>query len=385
MERFDVAVVGLGALGSGAAYQAAIKGARVIGFEQFELGHVRGASSDTSRIIRTSYGAPEFVALARSAYKEWAELEKRSGFDLVTTTGGVVLHPRGGPTSARDFTNNLEANGIPYELLDSNEVNRRWPGFKVPDGTEGVYTADTGILHAAKSVNTMQYQARANGAILREKTRVDRVIPVSDGVIIETSKGRVHARKVILAADAWINKLIGPLGAQIPLTVMQEQVTYFKPEDPDRFDPERFPVWIWAGEPLFYGFPSYGEPTIKSGQDSQQNIMSPDQRTFVHSPKIQKTLTELMDTIIPDHGKSLRTVTCQYAVTPDRQFMIGPLEKYPDIIIALGNGHTFKFSPAIGRAAAELAIDGKTTDDISKFPVPSPTGSNKLPARRSHL
>lgn len=44
MERFDVAVVGLGALGSGAAYQAAIKGARVTGFEHFELGHIRGTS-----------------------------------------------------------------------------------------------------------------------------------------------------------------------------------------------------------------------------------------------------------------------------------------------------------------------------------------------------
>ncbi|OOB91543.1 FAD-dependent oxidoreductase [Rathayibacter sp. VKM Ac-2630] len=58
MEKFDVAVVGLGALGSAAAYHLARRGARTVAFEQFELGHVRGASHDTSRIIRTSYGAP---------------------------------------------------------------------------------------------------------------------------------------------------------------------------------------------------------------------------------------------------------------------------------------------------------------------------------------
>ena len=91
MERFDVAVVGLGALGGGAAFQAAIKGAKVIGFEPFELGHVRGASHNTSRIIRASYGSPEFVALARSAYKDWADLEKRSGLQLFNITGGVVF------------------------------------------------------------------------------------------------------------------------------------------------------------------------------------------------------------------------------------------------------------------------------------------------------
>ncbi|KAJ5854747.1 hypothetical protein N7534_007290 [Penicillium rubens] len=378
MERFDVAVVGLGALGSGAAYQAAVKGAKVIGFEQFELGHVRGASHDTSRIIRTSYGSPEFVSLARSAYKDWADLEKRSGLELVNITGGVVSLLRGGPTPSSDFTKSLDANGVPYELLDSKEVNRRWPGFKIPDEVDAVYTADTGIVHANKSVTTMQYQARANGAVLREKTRVDKVTPDGFGVVIETTRGQVRAGKVIIAADAWINKLLGPLGAEIPLSVMQEQITYFKPKDPARFDPERFPVWIWGGEKWFYGFPTYGEPTIKAGQDAQQNIMAPDQRTFVHSPELLNTLTGFMDTIIPDHGQVLRTVTCQYAITPDRQFIIGPLKKYPDIIIALGNGHAFKFAPAIGRVVAELAIDGETSDDISKFPVPSPLGSSKI-------
>ncbi|KAJ5199406.1 hypothetical protein N7491_000038 [Penicillium cf. griseofulvum] len=378
MERFDVAVVGLGALGSGAAYQAAVKGAKVIGFEQFELGHVRGASHDTSRIIRTSYGSPEFVALARSAYKDWADLEKRSGLELVNITGGVVFLPRGGPTPSSDFTKSLDANGIPYELLDSKEVNRRWPGFKIPDEVDAVYTADTGILHASKSVTTMQYQARANGAVLREKTRVDKVTPDGLGVVIETSRGQVRAGKVIIAADAWVNKLLGPLGAEIPLSVMQEKITYFKPKDPACFDPEHFPVWIWGGEEWFYGFPTYGEPTIKAGQDAQQNIMAPDHRTFVHSPELLSTLTSFMDTIIPDHGQALRTVTCQYAITPDRQFIIGPLKNYPDIIIALGNGHAFKFAPAIGRVVAELAIDGETSDDISKFPVPSPLGSSKI-------
>lgn len=378
MEQYDVAVVGLGALGSAAAYQAAIKGAKVIGFEQFEFGHVRGASHDTSRIVRTSYGSPEFVALARSAYKDWAELEKRSGLQQLTITGGVVLHPRGGPNPSSDFTKSLDANGVPYELLDTEEVNRRWPGFKVPDGVDAVYTPDSGIVHASKAVTTMQFQARANGAVLREKTQVNKVTPDGNGVVIETSNGRVRAGKVIMAADAWINKLIRPLGVEIPLTVMQEQITYFKPKDPDRFDPQRFPVWIWAGETWYYGFPAYGEPTLKAGQDAQQNLMDPDRRTFVHSTEQLKKLTAFMDTIIPDHGQDLRTVTCQYALTPDRQFMIGPLERHPNVIITLGNGHAFKFAPAIGRVAAELAIDGKTSDDISRFPVPSPSGSSKL-------
>ncbi|KAK7414178.1 hypothetical protein QQX98_006964 [Neonectria punicea] len=152
--HFDVAVVGLGALGSAAAYHAAIKGANVIGFEQFDFGNVHGSP----RIVRTSYGSPEYVALARAAYRDWADLERRSGLQMLTITGGVVFFPKpeestGQATtadfnefeksmSAAEFARSLDANGIPYELLGPEEVNRRWPEFNIPQGVETVYTAD---------------------------------------------------------------------------------------------------------------------------------------------------------------------------------------------------------------------------------------------------
>lgn len=76
MESFDIAVVGLGALGSAAAYHAAARGAKVIGLEQYEFGHVKGASHDTSRISRTSNPLPEQVALSKSALNDWRKLEE---------------------------------------------------------------------------------------------------------------------------------------------------------------------------------------------------------------------------------------------------------------------------------------------------------------------
>jgi sarcosine oxidase len=103
MESFEVAVVGMGAAGSAAAYHLARRGAKVVAFEQYELGHVRGASHDTSRIVRTSYGASPYVRLAQSAYRDWADLEAESGEHLLTITGGVILIPTDGPYSASDF------------------------------------------------------------------------------------------------------------------------------------------------------------------------------------------------------------------------------------------------------------------------------------------
>lgn len=383
MEKFDVAVVGLGAFGSATVWQAARKGVKVVGFEQFEFGHVHGASHDTSRIIRTSYDAPEYVALAKSAYRDWAELETSVGVKLLTVTGGIVVLPNDRSWSAgakaTDYTASLDANNVPYELLNAQEVKKRWPQISLGEDVDAVYTADTGMAHAAKSVTAMQFAARAHGAVLKENTVVTRVVPLqgapnNKGVLVKTSKGDFHASQVVLAADAWINKLLAPLGAQIPLKVMQEQVTYFKPKIPSSFEPGEFPVWIWiAGGKTFYGFPSYGEPTIKAARDVSDNCMPPEERTYVHSPELVNELATFMNGFISEDQslEVLRTVTCQYAITPDRQFVLGRLKNHPQILVALGAGHGFKFAPVIGRVMAELAIDGETTEDISKFGVPS--------------
>lgn len=383
MENFDVAVVGLGALGSAAAWQAAKKGAKVVGFEQFEFGHVHGASHDTSRIVRTAYDAPEYVALAKSAYKDWAELEKSTGVKLLTITGGIVVlatdrHWTSG-VKTTDYTASLDANNVPYELLSAKELKARWPRIDLGDNFNAVYTADTGMAHAAKSVAAMQFAARGHGATLKENTAVNEIVPVgetpnSKRVLIKTTQGDFHAKKVILAADAWTNKLLAPLGAHIPLTVMQEQVTYFKPKTPESFAPGRFPVWISiVGGNTFYGFPTFGEPTIKAARDVSNNLMTPEERTYVHSPELLQELTSFMKGFVSEDQKleTLRTVTCQYAITPDRQFVLGAMENHPEVLVALGAGHGFKFAPVIGRVMAELAIDGKTTEDVSKFAVPA--------------
>ena len=92
--EFDVAVVGLGGIGSGAAYWAAKRaGAGVLGLERFELGHERGASQDHSRIIRLSYHTPAYVRFAQDAYAAWADVEQASGDRLIVKTGGIDLYP----------------------------------------------------------------------------------------------------------------------------------------------------------------------------------------------------------------------------------------------------------------------------------------------------
>jgi sarcosine oxidase len=99
--------------------------------------------------------------------------------------------------------------------------------------------------------------------------------------------------------------------------------------------------------------------------------MTPGERTFVPSPELTDQLSGFVHGLMPDAGPELRTVTCQYALTPDRRFVLSPLDQHPNIIVGLTAGHGFKFTPTIGRVLAELALDGESADDLSAFAAPA--------------
>jgi sarcosine oxidase len=105
---WDAIVIGLGGIGSGAAYWLSRSlGPGVLGLEQFELGHDRGASSDHSRIIRLSYHRPDYVRLARRAYETWEVVEREAGERIVTITGGLDLWPADAAIAQSDYTASL--------------------------------------------------------------------------------------------------------------------------------------------------------------------------------------------------------------------------------------------------------------------------------------
>ncbi|GAA2015817.1 N-methyl-L-tryptophan oxidase [Nakamurella flavida] len=379
MEHVDHVVVGLGALGSATAYQLARRGADVLGLEQFELGHVRGASHDTSRIIRRAYERPEYVRLADAAYRDWAEFEEVSGEHLVTRTGGVTFCPPTAPAPLADYLHSLRVCGVEHEELDAAAMRELVPQFAVPEGVGAVWTADSGIVHANRSVAALQMHARMFGARLRDRCPVTSLQEDADGVVLQTAQGPVHAGLVVLCTDAWTNRLLAPLGAQVPMRVMQEQVTYFKPDRPAEFEIGRFPIWIWEDQVCYYGFPCFGEPTIKAARDVSEVLMGTDERTFVPSPTRFDELRAFMATTLPGSGVPLRTVTCQYALTPDRHFVLDSVPGHPRLHLGLGAGHAFKFTPTMGRVLADLATTGSSTEDLSLFRADRPALRDPMP------
>ena len=114
---WDIIVIGLGAFGSAAAYWASTRpGVRVLGLEQFELGHANGASADHSRIIRLSYHRPDYVRLAKRAYETWSLVEAEADERIVNVTGGLDLWPADPAIPQVDYTGSLAAEDVPFEV-----------------------------------------------------------------------------------------------------------------------------------------------------------------------------------------------------------------------------------------------------------------------------
>ncbi len=351
-ERFDHVVVGLGALGSATAYQLARRSRKVLGLERFELGHHRGASHDTSRILRHSYHTPEYVRLTQDAYDDWARLSADAARELVTVVGGLDLFPPDPAIPTADYSAALSEVGVPFELLDVDAIRERWPQFALPDGTVGLYQDRGAIVPAWLGTATMQDLARAHGATLRDHAHVASITGTSVTLVDGTT---YSCDSVVVCADAWTARLLEPLGIDLPLTVTLEQATYFAPERPEDFAPGRMPLWIWMDEPSFYGFPCYGEPTVKAAQDCGGPAVDPDARGSEVDDEMLALLAGHVARMLPGSGRPVRSLRCQYTLTPDRDFVMDRVPGHPSVVVGLGAAHGFKFAPTFGRLLADLA------------------------------
>jgi sarcosine oxidase len=366
---YDVVVIGLGALGSATCRALARRGVSVLGLERYERGHVRGASHDTSRILRHSYHTPHYVGLTFEAYDDWDRLERDTGERLVTVTGGLDLFPPDPAIGMDDYTSSLAALDVPFDLLDAAEVGRRWPVFRLPEGTVALHQERAAIVPASRGTAAMQADAERHGAVLRFETPAVGLPRADIGRQVVTAAGdEVHAGRVVVTADAWTNHVLAGLGVQVPLEVTLEQVTYFRPDHPQDF--AGTPLWIWMDDPSFYGFPCYGEPTVKAAQDcggTRVDPADPSDRSFDESAEMRKLLADHVAAMLPGSGPAERSVRCLYTLTPDRDFVLGAVPEHDDVVVGLGAAHAFKFAPTLGRLLADLATGTTPGYDVTPF------------------
>jgi sarcosine oxidase len=382
MDKCDVLILGLGAMGSATAYQLAKRGAKVVGLDQFSPPHDRGSSHGDTRITRLAIGeGAHYTPLAMRSHELWREIEKETGADLLTVTGGLIISS--GERTAMLHVDSFFANTvaaaeryrIPHQILDTGEIRRRFPQLRVRDGEIGYYEPDAGFLRPESCVRAQLALAKKYGAAIRANEKVSGFEASAHGVTVSTDRGVYDAERLIVTAGAWLPQLIGEIYAA-PFKVLRQVLFWFDVKGPvTPFLPGHFPVYIWelqGPEQAIYGFPAIDGPHggVKIATQQYERTTTPE---TVNRDVSKEEAHAMYETYVAPYlpelsSNCLKAVACLYTVTPDAGFVIDFHPESERVIIASPcSGHGFKHSAAIGEALAGLAIDGRSRFDLSAF------------------
>lgn len=373
MDRWDLIVVGAGAVGSAALRAASEAGARVLGIEQFTPANVSGSSHGRSRIFRHAYFEhPDYVPLLRHSTARFAFLERESGEALLHRCGMLIA----GHERSAAVLGSLEAArrwALPVEALDAGSLRSRFPWFSIAADSIGVFEADAGIARPESAVNAAIEVARRRGAELRIACRVRSIVEDASGVTLETDAGQERAAAVVVAAGAWASRLLPELAPL--LTVTRQVQAWFEPTA--RTDATAMPCWLFDREPharSLYGLApdpaapanSNGAPSPsrhpKVGLHGSAEVVDPDVGARpvdgIDIEKLREAYAEVAPALA---GRLVEAATCLYTMSPDGQFLVGTCRRSTRVHFAAGlSGHGFKLSPALGDALVELALHGQT-------------------------
>jgi sarcosine oxidase len=373
---YDVIVAGLGGMGSSAAYHLAGRGKHVLGLERHTPAHDRGSSHGQSRIIRLAYSEdPAYVPLVLRAYELWERLERETGEDLMTLTGGLMIGPPG-TTFFEGSKASAEKYDLPYEVLDAAELKRRYPVFEPTPDTVALFEGKAGFLRPEASVKAHLDRASSLGADLRFGEEILSWEPTQSGVLVETASGAYEAERLVVSAGAWAPKLLADLG--LPLEVTRQLLFWFNPKGGiEPFLPDRFPIFIWEPEDgnSFYAIPAHEGPTggVKvaffraDGKPTDPETIDRE----VHDEEVEFIRSYLARYVPGLDGDFLYAKTCMYTNTPDEHFVISTHPQHSQVAIAAGfSGHGYKFCSVVGEILADLTTEGETPHPIDLF---SPT------------
>ncbi|MFJ9038430.1 FAD-dependent oxidoreductase [Streptomyces sp. NPDC102406] len=362
----EVAVVGAGLMGAATAWAATREGLDVTLLERYEVGHARGSSHGSARIVRRAYADRLYVRMTGEALRLWRELEDDAGTRLLRMTGaadqGVVRAPE-------RIAAVLADQGVPHEVIPATEAERRWSGLRFEGPV--LYHPDAGTVDAAAAVSAFVERARARGAEVRERTPVRRIEVLGpEAVRLVTDGGSVTARRAVVAAGAWAGELLGGLVPLPELTVTQQQIFHFPPRD--RSVTDGWPVLVHDAKLLVYGLPGGADGGPRGGwklaEHDAGRRTTARTRDGVVDPAARERITAYVRDWLPGLvPEPFNEATCLYTSAPRDDFVLD--RRGPLVVCSPCSGHGAKFAPLIGAWTAALATGGAAP--VDRFRLPS--------------
>lgn len=361
----DLAIVGVGGMGSAAFWAATRRGLNVVALEQFGPAHDRGSSHGQTRIIRAAYFEhPSYVPLAQRSFQLWDEISARGRKPLLHRSGLLqVGHPEsavieGVRLSAKQFSLSVD------ELLPA-EIEARWPAFRIQPDQIGLFESGAGYLRVEWCCAAMIRQAIDNGGDYHADTPVQSWQVEADGTVrLETTGGEFRARQAIFAGGPWSGQLLAEL--QLPLQVVRKQQHWVQVDRADIHTAAGFCCFLFdTPEGCFYGFPAIDHLGMKFAEHSGGSpVADPSQLDrALDASDWERTAGFIERAFRFGRTRLTHHSACMYTRSPDEHFLIDLHPEHPQVAFVAGlSGHGFKFAPVIGEQLVDLLAGSPDPD-----------------------
>lgn len=362
----EVAVVGVGSVGSMALWQLAERGIDAVGLEQFAPGHDRGAVGGDTRIFRLAYVEGErFLPLLRTSQVMWRELSEWSGAGLFAECGSLTIGASADP-DMRTLIESAPAQGIEIDVLDQDATRERFPQHRLSADEVSVFDPQGGVLRADHAVLAASRRAQTLGARVVPRDPVRRIDVAGEHVRVESETSTWNVRTVVLTTGSWTGRFL-PAGLKRHIEARRHLLTWFLADDTAGFTMGRFPPFVRTiGERFLYGTPPADGVTVKIGGVPPQPIQSADTYERRHSADETREISEVIRTNFRGlYEEPVRADAYTDLFTDDSLGLLGRLPQGPRVVVASGySGRGFKLAPALGRAVADM-VGGQEPAEVA--------------------
>ncbi len=360
MERWDLAVVGCGGIGSAVLWQAARLGLRAVGLDQHRPPHHYGSSHGISRIYRQAYYEhPDYVPLLLEAGDEWRRLERESRCPLFDQTGLLYVGPPDGQIIPSVLASS-ETYGIPLQRLNKAESHRRFAPFQVEDHQEVLLEPGAGSLRVEQCVEVAIDRARELGATVGLEEPVIGWESQADGICLTTTQRSLVARRVVVAAGPWAASWWST--EPVRLQLLRQVMHWYESDLKGLRQSEGAPAFFYeTSRGFFYGFPACTQGILKVARHGHGHpIATPESLDRSWDSQEAHEVEWFLDRYLPAQWTAVRQAACIYTMSEDAHFVIDRSEQDERLMIASGfSGHGFKFASGLGLRLAQWAASGE--------------------------
>src|SRR5947209_5272735 len=373
MKKQKTIVVGAGINGVVAAIELRRRGHEVVLIDPGPLPHPLAASTDISKAVRAAYGRDEdYTALAEQSREIWRQWNVEFGVELYHEIGFLFMRQR--PMQPDDFEYEsftlLEQRGHRIERMGSRQLCERYPAWNAERYPDGFLDLEAGYAESGRVVATLIQRAQSLGVELRENAKFRDLDEAGDrikGIVLEDGE-KIAAAAVVMAVGAWTPYAL-PFTRNF-LRASGQPVFHLKPNQPELFTPERFPIFgADISTTGYYGFPLNRDGVVKIANHGPGREMSPESPRRAVTSDDEENLRKFLSWAFPELAEApiVHTWVCMYCDTHDGNFWIAPDPEREGLVIAAGDcGHGFKFAPVLGEIIAD-AVEQKSNPILEKI------------------